>query len=156
MNAPCRNGAGAIICYATMLPAEQRLRANRDFRLIYSRGRSHAHPVAVLYVMRRTGEYALVGPGRRFGFVVSKKQGGAVVRNRIKRRLREAIRQRLPELRDGPFDVIIVGRSRANTAEWTEIQEGVEDLLRRGNLLRRTHEQNERGRTDGEPGEPAR
>jgi ribonuclease P protein component len=156
MNAPCRNAAGAIICDAAMLPAEQRLRANRDFRLIYSRGRSHASPVAVLYVMRRMGDYALAAPGRRFGFVVSKKQGGAVARNRIKRRLREAVRERLPELRDGPFDVIIVGRSRAQTAGWIEIQEAVEDLLRRGSMLRGAHDQNERDRNDGDTGEPVR
>jgi ribonuclease P protein component len=131
-----------------MLPAEQRLRANRDFRLIYARGRSFAHPVAVLYVMRRSGDYANVAPGRRIGFVVSKKQGGAVVRNRIKRRLREAVRSRLSDLRDGPFDMILVGRSRAHTAEWAEIGQAIDDLCRRADLLSGTSAQNTRGRPD--------
>lgn len=131
-----------------MLPAANRLRANRDFRQVYSRGRSYPNPVAVLYVMRRTGDYANAAPGTRIGFVVSKKQGGAVVRNRIKRRLRETVRRILPDLLDGPFDLIFVGRSRAHTSDWTELQEAVEYLLRRGNLLRTGYDQKERGRPD--------
>ena len=119
-----------------MLPSAQRLRANRDFRLIYARGRSYSHPVAVLYLLRRTGDYAAAAPGLRVGFVVSKKQGGAVVRNRIKRRLREAVRHLLTNLNEGTFDLILVGRSRANVAEWPEVQQGVEELLRRAGTLR--------------------
>jgi len=120
-----------------MLPADQRLRDNRDFRAIYARGRSHVHGLAVIYAMRRTGESVQAAPGRRIGFVVSKKQGDAVVRNRIKRRLREAVRLRLADLRDEPFDLIFVGRSRLKSADWAEVQAAVEELLRRANLLAR-------------------
>ena len=119
-----------------MLPAAQRLRANRDFRLIYARGRSQVHRLAVLYVLRRAGESAAAAPGRRIGFVVSKKQGDAVARNLIKRRLREAVRFRLDDLRDGPLDLIFVGRSGLKTASWAEVTAAVEDLLRRADLLR--------------------
>ena len=119
-----------------MLPTEQRLRANRDFRIVYARGRSQVHALAVVYVWRRTGDAAGAAPGRRIGFVVSKKQGAAVVRNRIKRRLREAVRLRLPVLREGMFDIIFVGRSRLATASWTEVCCAVEELLRRGGLMR--------------------
>ena len=119
-----------------MLPAAQRLRDNRDFRRVYARGRSHVHPLAVLYMMRRADDFAPTVPGRRIGFVVSKKQGNAVVRNRIKRRLREAVRLQLDRLRDGPFDLIFVGRGRSKSAEWTEMQAAVEELLRRAGLLR--------------------
>jgi len=119
-----------------MLPAEQRLRENRDFRLIYARGRSHADSLAVIYVLRRNGDHANAAPGRRVGFVVSKKLGDAVVRNRIKRRLREALRLRLPDLREGPFDIIFVGRTGAKGAEWDAIQATVGELLRRAGMLR--------------------
>ncbi len=119
-----------------MLPAEQRLRENRDFRLIYARGRSHADSLAVIYVLRRNGDYVNAAPGRRIGFVVSKKLGDAVVRNRIKRRLREALRLRLPDLCEGPFDIIFVGRTGAKGAEWPAIQASVGDLLRRAGMLR--------------------
>ena len=123
-----------------MLPAEQRLRENRDFRTIYARGRSHVHRLAVIYSLRRAGENAQSPPGRRIGFVVSKKQGDAVVRNRIKRRLREAVRLRLGDLREGPFDLIFVGRGRLKSAPWAEVQAAVDELLRRANLLSRPGE----------------
>lgn len=119
-----------------MLPTEQRLRNNRDFRLAYARGRSYVHGLAVLYVFRRTGERGQVAPGRRIGFVASKKQGKAAIRNRIKRRLREAVRQRLPDLCEGAFDLIFVTRSRLQSASWPEVQAAVDDLLRRAGLFR--------------------
>jgi ribonuclease P protein component len=118
-----------------VLPAEQRLRKNEDFRAAYRRGRSYAGEVAVLTVLRRGGELASACPHRRIGFVVTKKQGDAHVRNRIKRRLREAVRLCLPELREGPYDVILVGRGPAGTMPWPELQAAVADLLRRGGLL---------------------
>ena len=119
-----------------MLPDKQRLRENRDFRLIYARGRSHADSLAVIYVLRRNGDYANAAPGRRIGFVVSKKLGDAVVRNRVKRRLREAVRLLLPQLREGPFDIIFVGRTGAKGAEWAAIEAGVGELFRRAGMLR--------------------
>lgn len=117
-----------------MLPADQRLRKNGDFRLIYKRGRENVHPMAVLYMMRRMGPDG-EKVGRRIGFVVSKKQGDAVVRNRIKRRLREAVRLRLPDMRPGAYDLVFVARGRLKTARWTEIQEAVDLLLQRTRLL---------------------
>jgi ribonuclease P protein component len=118
-----------------MLPAAQRLRENRDFRLIYARGRSQVNRLAVLYVLKRNGENAKATSGLRIGFVVSKKQGDAVVRNRIKRRLREAIRHRLGRIRQEGFDLIFVGRSGLKSAEWPEVEAAVEELLRRADLL---------------------
>lgn len=118
-----------------MLPADRRLRKNEDFRLVYKRGRENVHPLAVLYVMRRVGNAAAQNPERRIGFVVSKKQGNAVVRNRIKRRLREAMRLRLDELKPGAYDLVFVGRGRMKTADWPEVQEAVRVLLQRGGVL---------------------
>lgn len=121
-----------------MLSAENRLRDNKDFRRAYARGRSYPAPIAVLYVSKRTGEEADAIPARRIGFVVSKKQGNAVVRNRIKRRLRETMRLHIDDLRDGAYDLIFVARSRAKEASWSEIQACVEDLLRRGGVLKQS------------------
>jgi ribonuclease P protein component len=136
-----------------MLPAEERLRENRDFRLIYARGRSHADSLAVIYVLRRNGDYANAAPGRRIGFVVSKKLGDAVVRNRIKRRLREAVRLRLSDLREGPFDIIFVGRTGAKGADWPAIEASIGELLRRAGMVRepasgRERPQSTRGSTE--------
>jgi ribonuclease P protein component len=113
-----------------MLPAEQRLRANQDFRRVYGRGRSFVSDLVVLYVLRRADAAGVPG-GCRVGFVVSKKQGGAVVRNRIKRRLREAVRRHGDLLPARPCDLVFVGRGRLKSADWPAVQAVVADLLRR-------------------------
>ena len=66
-------------------------------------------------------------PGPRFGFTVTKKLGGAVVRNRIRRRLKAAIAALAPkEARDG-FDYVLVARPAALDRDFTEM---VADLTR--------------------------
>ena len=129
-----------------MLNAENRLRKNSDFRIIYAKGKSYPHPVTVLYVLHRK-EHIATG-SRRIGFVVSKKQGGAVVRNRIKRRLREALRKKLPELCPGSYDLIFIGRSKAKTADWAELESAIEQLLRRAKLLLDTEQKNRASQPD--------
>ena len=118
-----------------MLPSKYRLRENHDFRHVYSRGRSYVHPMAVLYVMLRDAGAAPQSPDHRVGFVVSKKQGNAVVRNRIKRRLREAFRTHQGKLRQGLFDLVFVARSPLKNAEWLAVQTTVNSLLKRADLF---------------------
>lgn len=82
------------------------LKENWEFRRLYQHGRSAVAPAMVVYCRRgKTG-------GSRLGITVSTKLGKAVVRNRIKRRLREVYRLSLPHLKPG-YDVVLVGRSRA-------------------------------------------
>ena len=111
-----------------MLPRSQRLRVRRDFRIVYSKGRSLANPWLVLY--SRVTKHA----DCRIGFSISKKLGGAVERNRIKRRLREIMRSHSAKLRPG-WDVVIVGRSRLQDADFQAIAQSVHDLLQRARLL---------------------
>ncbi len=123
-----------------MLPPDQRLRANKDFRRVYARARSHVHPLAVIYALRRVkvqnGDSSEVLQSR-FGFVVSKKQGCAVIRNRIKRRLRDAVRSRNSSIGCGePYDVVFVARKGLHTADWAEVIGAVDDLLRRSGLTK--------------------
>jgi ribonuclease P protein component len=112
-----------------LLPSEERLRRDRDFKRVYAAKRSVVHPLMVLYT-RPSRE------GRRIGFSVSKKLGDAVRRNRIKRRLREACRAHRPVLKSG-FDAIIVARSRLATAPYEEIARTVIELFRRAGLAER-------------------
>jgi ribonuclease P protein component len=75
----------------------------------------------------------------RVGFSVSKKVGKAVVRNRVKRRLREAVRHELPSIRPGT-DLVFIARSAAAEASYWEIAEAVQAALRRAGALTRPAE----------------
>lgn len=111
-----------------MLPGAQRLRRRRDFQQVYARGRSFADPLLVLHVLPTAGRET------RFGFSISKKLGKAVQRNRIRRRLREACRLRLPAIKPG-FDIVLVGRSRAREASYAMLLQSVDELLQRARLF---------------------
>lgn len=66
----------------------------------------------------------------RFGFVVSRKVGKAVVRNRVKRRLREAVRKHLAEIPSG-WDIVILARPPSAEARFAEIESALVQTLAR-------------------------
>ncbi len=85
------------------LPKSARLRRNKSFQAVYRSGKSYANRQLVLYVLpQRSNE-------RRVGFAAGKRLGSAVVRNRMKRLLREAYRREQHRLVGG-VDLILVGR----------------------------------------------
>lgn len=106
-----------------------RLRASADFRRVRTEGRSWAHPLLVLYVVPNTLDY------NRFGFSVSRRVGSAVVRNRAKRRMREAARLFKDELHQG-WDMVFIARAPISDAQFRFVKQAVEVLLRRACLLR--------------------
>jgi ribonuclease P protein component len=107
-----------------MLPKQHRLLRSRDFARVRRRGRSASGPLFAVYVLPvRSSDI-------RVGFSVSKKVGKAVVRNRVKRRLREAVRRELPSLRTG-MDVVVIARPAAAVASYWEIADAVSAALRR-------------------------
>ena len=111
-----------------------RLRQKSDFRQARVEGKSWAHPLMVLYV-RRNGL-----PGSRFGFSVGKRVGNAVVRNRARRRAREAVRLLIPSIEIG-WDVLFVARPPMAAATYLEIASVTETLLRRAGLMKRERKQ---------------
>ena len=113
---------------STLLRPEQRLRKTGDFKAVYSRGRSYVHPVLVVYVLKNEGDNV------RIGFSVSKKLGGSVDRNRIKRRLREASRALLPLLHRG-VDVVIVARSPVAECRTSDLESVMKSLFQKARVL---------------------
>ena len=116
-----------------MLKQEYRLQKSRDFKHAYSRGRVAVNDLMVLHSIKRTKEPEL---GIRIGFVVSKKQGGSVVRNRIRRRLREAVRQILMDMPATPIDLVFVGKAKVNSSSWDEVFGGMKALLIKVGVVR--------------------
>ena len=102
---------------------------NYEFRRLYAKGRSAVTPTLVIYTRRGRGGV------NRVGFTVTTKLGKAVVRNRIRRRLREIYR--LNEARFSPgWDIVVVARSKAVTASFDALQRGYLSLARKAGLLR--------------------
>mgnify|MGYP006288051233 CR=1 FL=1 len=83
-----------------------RLSRSRDFDAVYRQGRSTSTRSLVLYWFDRQGEEQ--GDEPRLGIAVPRKVGGAAVRNRVKRQLREAWTALLPEVPAGRDYVLIV------------------------------------------------
>lgn len=104
-----------------------RLRRNRDFRRVRLVGKTYASPLLVLAFLRNELNH------NRFGFVVSKQLGKAVDRNKIKRRLREAVRLRLASIQPGA-DIVFVARKRARQAPYAALAESAERLLKEAGL----------------------
>ena len=105
-----------------------RLRRNSDFQRVRQVGKSYASPIMVLAFLRNELEYS------RFGFVVSKRLGKAVIRNKIKRRIREATRLKMSQIKPG-FDIVLIARNRINQASYLEVSQSLEHLLKAADLL---------------------
>ena len=94
---------------------EATLKENYEFRRVYAKGRTGVTQCLVVYCRpNRSGR-------NRLGLTVSTRLGHAVVRNRIRRRLREIFRLRGPELKGG-YDIVIVARARAVKADYHELE----------------------------------
>lgn len=99
-------------------PRAARLLKHADFDRVYKQGRRHfSSHMTVFYLRQAEGE-------ARIGFTVGRVLGGAVVRNRIKRRLREAVRQRRSVLTD-PVDVVVNPKKSVLKAEFPALLEEV-------------------------------
>ena len=84
------------------------------------------------------------GAAPRVGFTVTKKQGNAVARNRIKRRLREIARLHLSSQAHAGFDYVLIGRAPAITREFTGLEQDLNSALKR--LHRKPNEAADKGR----------
>lgn len=82
------------------------LKSDRDFRRIYSRGKSLVCFCAVLYINKNYGK------GLRVGITVSKKIGNAVIRNRARRVIKAACRSLFSSRKVGNFDIVLVARGK--------------------------------------------
>jgi len=103
-----------------------RLSRSAEFDRVFRQGRSHANRVLVLYGFPRPDAATEDAP--RLGLSVSRRVGGAVERNHVKRLLREAFEQeaeRLPER----HDVVIVARPEARAVAERDGLEGIRTAL---------------------------
>jgi ribonuclease P protein component len=122
-----------------MASKRPRLSRSSDFQRIYRQGSSTASRFLVLYSFKRPVETGAEGP--RLGLSVSKKLGGAVVRNRVKRLLREAFQGCAGHLAE-EYDLVLIARpqlldllARETAGEKGLVGAAVRELLGRAGVL---------------------
>ncbi len=112
----------------------ERLRRRQDFAAVHREGRSTSGDLLVLRI--RPNDL----PFNRYGYSVGKRVGKAVVRNKVKRRLRAAIAGMAAPLAEAAAgrDVVIIARAPAATVDYDELVRALTRLLRRARLLNDT------------------
>ena len=104
-----------------------RLRKDSDFKNIYRKGKSRATKTLVVYFIKNDLGYT------RVGYSISKKVGKAVTRNRIRRLIKENLKD-IPDLKDG-YDIIFIGRIPSSESNYKEIGKSVWYLFRKSGVL---------------------
>jgi ribonuclease P protein component len=113
---------------ASALP--HRLRKHADYQRVYRAGRKQfGRQIAYFFALRdEAAEARSETAGPRIGLTVPKALGKAVDRNRIKRRMRVAVRQALPRL-TAPVDVVLHPRRSVLTAEFAALAKEVATIF---------------------------
>ena len=104
------------------------VKKNHEFRRIYRRGKTAVGPGLVIYCQKNRRGMS------RLGITVSTKLGKAVVRNRVRRQIREIYRLNRPAMRSG-WDVIVVARMRAVQMSYWKLNQSYLRLLEQVDLL---------------------
>jgi ribonuclease P protein component len=106
----------------TRMSQPPRLKRRAEFLAVAGKGAKAPMPGLVLQLMPRADDAPF-----RVGFTVTKKVGNAVVRNRTKRRLREAVRLGLDPQAHRGFDLVVIGRDKTAARPFSDL---IDDLRR--------------------------
>ena len=106
------------------------LKQNHVFRRLYSKGKSAVNPCLALYCRKNHQ------PHSRLGVTVGVKVGKAVVRNRTRRRIKEAYRIHEARFQPG-YDLVVVARVRAGHCRYREVERSLLSLADKLGLLRK-------------------
>ncbi|WP_082034135.1 ribonuclease P protein component [Cohnella kolymensis] len=108
-----------------------RLRKREDFNVVYRHGRSFANSQFVVYWRRRSGQQGSF----RLGISASSKLGGAVVRNRLRRMIKEIVRLNAGKLMEDT-DLILIVRKPALSLPYKQMESSILHVLRKAGLLK--------------------
>jgi ribonuclease P protein component len=122
------HGSGRSAGERNTYPRSTRLLRSVEFERVYREGRRRSSKQFVVFA-KATAAGSAGSRASRFGWSVKRALGGAVVRNRIRRRVREIVRLHRSELPAG-WDVVIHPRATVADAEFAALQKELVDLIR--------------------------
>ncbi|MDO5022674.1 MAG: ribonuclease P protein component [Eubacteriales bacterium] len=105
---------------------DRRIRKNGHFNYVFRRGKRSSCATLVLSFVK--------AHKTQVGFSVSKKVGNAVTRNKVKRRLRECFRKKIPYVKNGYY--VFSAKEKAAQADYEMLSRDVDYLLKRMNLIK--------------------
>ena len=105
-----------------------RLKKNYEFKYVYNKGKVYSNYLLVLYIVKNKKDF------NRVGFSVSKKVGKSVVRNKVKRRIRESYRLNSECIKKG-YNMVFISRVKANEATYREIEKAMISLYKKSQIL---------------------
>lgn len=104
-----------------------KIRKNSEFRVVYKKGKSIANRLLVLYIFRNIKKL------NRTGVSVSKKVGKSVIRNKVRRLIKESYRLNNSNLKQG-YDLVFIARNSAKNRSFLEIQKSMLELFKKAGL----------------------
>jgi ribonuclease P protein component len=120
---PIKSGSGGKQSF----PSSSRILRSADFRTVYDNGKRVSGPLFAAFCLARQGD----GAGVRIGLTVPKALGGAVVRNRIKRRLRAAFRLHRADWPLIDWDIVLNPRKAAIRAPFADLERAFAEVMKK-------------------------
>lgn len=106
-----------------------RLRKNMEFKKVYNGGKNFWNRNLVLYIKKNNLEEP------RLGITITKKVGNAVVRNKIRRRIKEIYRLNLHRIKGG-YDLIIIPKKNVVDISFKDLESALNHILKRSNMFK--------------------
>ena len=104
-----------------------KLRKNYEFKKVYAEGRYYVEKYVVMYIILNNSA------SNRVGFSVSKKVGNSVVRNKVKRLMKEVYRQFAGNSKQG-YDMVFTARVGSGSADYSKIENNIKSILKKAKL----------------------
>jgi len=104
-----------------------KLKKNYEFKKVYNQGRYYVEKYVVMYIIKNDSVL------NRIGFSASKKVGNSVVRNKVKRRMKEVYRQFGNNVKVG-YDIVFTARAGSGSADYKMIEKNIVSILKKARL----------------------
>ncbi len=104
------------------------LKKNKDFQLVYKKGKSYANKYLIAYVIANGTKQ------NRLGISVSKKVGNSIIRHRVTRLIRESYRLQEDRFQDG-LDIVVVARVGVRGRSYNEVESALLHIGKLHNII---------------------